>query len=302
MTDQRSFTVEDGGDRLDKYLATQMCSHSRARVQQLIADGLVKIDGRVAKSSAKLGIGNLVEVTIPPARTSTLEPYPIPLEIVFEDPHIVVVDKPSGLAVHPAPGNLESTLANAVLAHSPEIEGVGGEKRPGIVHRLDKDTSGLIVIAKTSASHEFLSQQFADRTVTKIYHALVHGSPAEAEAIIDAPIGRDRGDRQRMAIVSTGRNAITRYKILQSLGAYTLLEVRPQTGRTHQIRVHLAAVGFPVVGDEKYGRIRTTLERHFLHAVTLEFIHPVTKDLLEFSSELPPDLEAFLQELPISNI
>ena len=301
MNDRRSFTVENGGDRLDKYLATQICSHSRARVQQLIEDGLVKVDGKVARSSAKLGVGNLVEVIIPQARTSRLEPQAIPLEVVFEDPHIVVVDKPAGLTVHPAPGNLDSTLANAVLAHSPEIEGVGGEKRPGIVHRLDKDTSGLIVVAKTSASHESLSWQFANRKVTKIYHALVHGSPIEAEAIIDAPIGRDRGDRQRMAIVSTGRNAITRYKILQSIGAYSLLEIRPQTGRTHQIRVHLASVGYPVVGDQKYGRITTTLKRHFLHATALVFIHPVTKELLKFRSELPHDLAAFLQEIPITD-
>ena len=299
MNDRRSFTVENGGDRLDKYLAIQICSHSRARVQQLIEDGLVKVDGKVARSSAKLGVGNLVEVIIPQARTSRLEPQAIPLEVVFEDPHIVVVDKPAGLTVHPAPGNLDSTLANAVLAHSPEIEGVGGERRPGIVHRLDKDTSGLIVVAKTSASHETLSRQFANRNVTKIYHALVHGSPIEAEAIIDAPIGRDRGDRQRMAIVSTGRNAITRYKILQSIGAYSLLEIRPQTGRTHQIRVHLASVGYPVVGDQKYGRITTTLKRHFLHATALEFIHPVTKELLKFRSELPHDLAAFLQEISI---
>ena len=301
MNDRRSFTVENGGDRLDKYLAIQICSHSRARVQQLIEDGLVKVDGKVARSSAKLGVGNLVEVIIPQARTSRLEPQAIPLEVVFEDPHIVVVDKPAGLTVHPAPGNLDSTLANAVLAHSPEIEGVGGERRPGIVHRLDKDTSGLIVVAKTSASHESLSRQFANRNVTKIYHALVHGSPIEAEAIIDAPIGRDRGDRQRMAIVSTGRNAITRYKILQSIGAYSLLEIRPQTGRTHQIRVHLASVGYPVVGDQKYGRITTTLKRHFLHATALEFIHPVTKELMEFRSELPHDLTAFLQEISITD-
>lgn len=301
MNERRSFTVEGGGDRLDKYLATHMCSHSRARVQHLIEEGLVKVDGKVVRSSAKLGNGNLVEVIIPPARTSKLEPQPIPLKIVFEDPYIVVVDKPAGLTVHPAPGNLDSTLANAILAHSPEIEGIGGEKRPGIVHRLDKDTSGLIVVAKTSASHESLSQQFANRKVTKIYQALVHGTPIEAEAIIDAPIGRDRGERQRMAIVSTGRNSITHYKILQSVGAYSLLEIRPQTGRTHQIRVHLASVGYPVVGDEKYGRIRTTLKRHFLHAEGLKFIHPVMKDVLEFTSELPQDLQGFLQEISITN-
>ena len=301
MNDQVSFTVKDRGDRLDKYLATQMSSHSRARVQKLIAEGLVKVDGKVVRSSAKLGNGNFVEVTIPPARTSRLEPQLIPLEIVFEDLHIVVVDKPAGLAVHPAPGNVDSTLANAVLAHSPEIEGVGGEKRPGIVHRLDKDTSGLIVVAKTSASHESLSRQFANREVTKSYRALVHGTPAEAEAIIDAPIGRDRGNRQRMAIVSTGRNAITRYKTLWSLGTYTLLDVRPQTGRTHQIRVHLASVGYPVVGDEKYGRINTTLKRHFLHAEGLKFIHPDSKELLEFRSELPQDLKSFCQEISITS-
>ena len=294
MNDRVEHPVEKGGDRLDVFLARQSPDLSRSRIRRLIDDGHVTIDGRPGKASTRLVAGRTVTLELPPPSPTELRPWHVPLSVVFEDEHLIVIDKPAGLTVHPAPGNEDRTLANAVLAHAPEIEGIGGERRPGIVHRLDKDTSGLIVVAKNERAHAHLSDQFKNREVGKVYLALVVGHPSPPEADIDAPIGRRPHDRQRMAVVSTGRPAITRYRVVSSYKWATLVEARPRTGRTHQIRVHLASVGHPVVGDARYGRPVSGLPRQFLHAHRLAFRHPATGGTVSFTAELPEDLGSYL--------
>ena len=255
------------------------------------------VDGRPAKASTRLAAGQTVTLDLPPPSPAELRPWDVPLSVVFEDDDLIVIDKPAGMTVHPAPGNEDRTLANAVLAHAPDIEGIGGERRPGIVHRLDKDTSGLIVVAKNERAHSRLSEQFKSREVSKVYLALVAGHPSPPEADIDAPIGRHPHDRQRMAVVSTGRPAITRYRVVTSYSRSTLVEARPRTGRTHQIRVHLASVGHPVVGDTTYGRPVEGLSRQFLHAHRLAFVHPASGETIRFTAELPNDLRSYLDLL-----
>ena len=297
MNDRVEHLVETGGERLDVFLASRHSDLSRSRIRRLIDDGNVMVDGRAGKASTRLVAGQNVSIEIPPPAPAELLPWDVPLPVVFEDNDLIVIDKPAGMTVHPAPGNEDRTLANAVLAHTPDIEGIGGERRPGIVHRLDKDTSGLIVVAKNERTHANLSDQFKSREVGKVYLALVAGHPSPPEADIDAPIGRHRHDRQRMAIVSTGRPAITRYRIVTSYSRSTLVEARPRTGRTHQIRVHLASVGHPVVGDTTYGRSAEGLSRQFLHAFRLAFLHPATEEPMGFTAALPADLETYLDGL-----
>jgi len=219
------------------------------------------------------------------------------LNVIFEDRDLIVVDKPAGLTVHPAPGHPDKTLVNAILALCPDLEGIGNAVRPGIVHRLDKDTSGLIVVAKNEKAHTCLAGQFKERRVVKSYKALVHGRLEPPEAVVDAPIGRHPVHRKRMAVVTTGRAAITRYRVVLYLPGYSLVEVSPSTGRTHQIRVHLAALGHPLAGDSTYGKRHPRLDRHFLHAHYLEFRLPSTGESMELSSVLPGDLQGFLDEL-----
>ena len=233
-------------------------------------------------------------MTVPPPRPVSVEPEPIPLKLVYSDAHLLVVDKPAGLTVHPAPGHPSGTLVNALLALCPDLKGVGGELRPGIVHRLDKDTSGLMVVAKTSEAHLALSRQIKERRVRKGYLALVTGKLQPAEGIIDAPVGRDTRNRKRMAIVGSGREARTRYRVLRSSESYSLVEAFPETGRTHQIRVHLASLGHPLVGDHVYGKRSALVGRQFLHAHILGFRHPATGGWKEFTSPLPADLEEAL--------
>ena len=300
MNDRVEHLVETGGERLDVYLADRRSGLSRSRIRRLIDDGQVTVDGRPAKASTRLVVGQTVTLDLPPSSPAELRPWDVPLTIVFEDEHLIVIDKPAGMTVHPAPGNEDRTLANAVLAHAPGIEGIGGERRPGIVHRLDKDTSGLIVVAKNERTHTRLSEQFKSREVSKVYLALVAGHPSPPEADIDAPIGRRPHDRQRMAIVSTGRPAITRYRVVTSYSRSTLVEARPRTGRTHQIRVHLSSVGHPVVGDTTYGRPARPAEglsRQFLHAFRLAFVHPASGETIRFTAELPNDLRSYLDRL-----
>jgi 23S rRNA pseudouridine1911/1915/1917 synthase len=291
-----SFTVDTPGDRLDKYINRQCPEFSRTQAQKLIDGGHVTVNGGAGKASQKLQSGDQVTVVVSPPEPSTLIPEDIPLKIIYEDEDLLVVDKPPGLTVHPAPGHYSGTLVNAVLAHVPGLK-AGEASRPGIVHRLDKDTSGLIIVAKNAQAHLKLAEQFKNRTVTKIYLALVQGQLTPDEGIIEANIGRSPRDRRQMAVVSRGRAAATRYKVIQRIGNYTLLEVRPQTGRTHQIRVHLAAIGFPVVGDGTYGAKSPFLARQFLHAHQLGFKLPSTGEYREFQSELPPDLALTLQKL-----
>ena len=297
MNDRFEHPVETGGERLDVFLARQSPDLSRSRIRRLIDDGHVTVDDRPVKASARLAAGQTVMLELPPPSPAELQPWGIPLSVVFEDRDLIVIDKPAGMTVHPAPGNEDRTLANAVLAHVPEVEGIGGEKRPGIVHRLDKDTSGLIVVAKNERAHAHLSDQFKSREVNKVYLALVAGHPSPPEADIDAPIGRHPQDRQRMAIVTTGRPSITRYRVLALYERATLVEARPRTGRTHQIRVHLSSVGHAVVGDTTYGRPVEGLSRQFLHAHRLAFLHPVTGKPVTFVAELPGELGSYLDSL-----
>ncbi len=291
-----SLVVEEPGARLDKYVSERCPELSRSQAQKLIADGNITVNGESAKPSLKLRAGDRIEVTIPPPAPSHLEPEAIPLEIVYEDDDLLVVDKPAGLTVHPAAGHPSHTLVNALLSHLPGLPDTGEPGRPGIVHRLDKDTSGLVIVAKNTVAHMKLAHQFKSRAVAKTYIALVKGQLKPEEGVIEAKIGRDPRHRKRMAVVSSGRDAVTEYRVLKNIGDNTLLEVKPKTGRTHQIRVHLSAIGHPVVGDATYGGKSPLLSRQFLHAAKLGFRLPSTGEYVEFVSGLPEDLAKVLEK------
>jgi 23S rRNA pseudouridine1911/1915/1917 synthase len=301
---------EDAGVRLDAFLASQIEGWSRARLQRLIENEDVLVNGKQSKSSYKLREGDDVEVELTVPATTDFTPENIPIDIVYEDETLVVVNKPAGLVVHPAAGTPSGTLANALAYHFQQLPDRGTGVRPGIVHRLDRDTSGLLVVAKTEAALENLSDQFRDRTVFKSYVALVHGRVLSNSGKIDEPLARDRSNRTRMAVVRGGRSALTLYRVRRSLDRFTLLDVELKTGRTHQIRVHLAWIKHPVVGDETYGggrdntiqdaRLRArvrNLGRHFLHAEKLAFTHPETREVVKFESPLPSELAELLVEL-----
>jgi 23S rRNA pseudouridine1911/1915/1917 synthase len=299
-------TVDAGaeGMRLDRWLAERVAGLSRARLQHLIEGGHVTVNGTVRKAAHRLRPGDTVAVEVPPPPPEELTPEPMALSIVHEDADVLVLDKPAGLVVHPGAGHARGTLAAGVLAHAPGTAGVGGPRRPGVVHRLDKDTSGLLVVAKTPLAYEALTAQLASRTMTRRYHALVHGVLRRDEGVVDAPIGRDPRDRKRMAVVPAGRGkrAVTRFRVLERFPHYTYIEATLETGRTHQIRVHLASLGHPVVGDEVYGRtarrrLPVPLEGHALHAAVLVFVHPATQKRMEFAAPLPPRMERLLSHL-----
>ena len=292
---QHNIIVKDGEARLDQFLARQDIGLTRSRLRQLIDGGDVLVNGESVKPAHRVRPGDRVLVSVPPPRPSVAVPQDIPLTVVYQDAHLVVIDKPAGLAAHPGPGHPDRTLVNGLLALCPDIQGIGGEIRPGIVHRLDKDTSGLMIAAKNQDSHHNLSQQIKDRAVEKGYLALVQGSPSQDAGIIDVPIGRDPRRRTRMAVTADGRESRTGYRQLERAGRYTLLELSLYTGRTHQARVHLAWLGHSILGDAVYGKRSPLLPRHFLHAHRLAFAHPLTGDPLEFSSPLPADLEAALE-------
>ena len=243
------------------------------------------------------GLGQSVKIRVPAPTPSHMMPQAIPISVLYEDEHLLVVDKPAGMAVHPGVGHPDSTLLNAILGLDPEIGSVGGQMRPGLVHRLDKDTSGLMLVAKNDESHEHLSAQFKNRSVKKGYLALVVGHPEPAEAIIDAPVGRDPHDRKKMAVVEDGRPASTHYRTIQRYSGCSYIDVRPRTGRTHQIRVHFTSIGHPIVGDATYGRADTRLDRHFLHAANLQFEHPATGERVDLNAPLPNDLQIELDGL-----
>jgi len=280
--------------RLDKYLAQVLPQLSRAYLQKLIVQGYVLVNGQNAKASQRLDETDTVTVELPASPTHPLA-EPIPLAVMYEDKDILVIDKPAGLTVHPAPGHPDHTLVNAVLAHCPGLASSNELMRPGIVHRLDKDTSGLIVVAKNESAREYLVAQFKSRTVTKGYLVLVKGRLSPERAIIEAPIGRDPHNRRRMALVKTGKEARTEYRVREYLDSCSLVEVVPVTGRTHQIRVHLAAIGYPVMGDPVYGAKSSHLDRQFVHAYRLGFSLPSSEQYQEFSSPLPVDLERALE-------
>jgi len=292
-------TADRGGERLDTFIARRCPELSRSHARRLIDEGLVSVNGRKVKPSERVAAGLSVSVTIPPPETITLVPEAIPLTIIYQDGDIIVLDKPAGLTVHPASGHPSGTLVNALLAACPDLRGIAGTRRPGIVHRLDKDTSGLMVVAKNDRAQRALQRQLKDRDVRKTYLALVRGVPAPREGTIAAPIGRHPKNRKKMAVVADGREATTRYRVREEIagGQYSLLEVEPVTGRTHQIRVHLAAVGHPVVGDATYGRPSAAVGRQFLHAHKLAFGMPLGGRTVEFESPLPADLREALSQL-----
>jgi len=293
MTRKLDFTTESPGSRLDTYLARQ--GHiSRTYAQKLIDEGLVTVDGEYVKASHKLDAGERVVAVIPPPAPTTLVPEDIPLKVAYEDSDIIVVDKPAGMLVHPTVGQYTGTLVNAVLARCPDLGGIDGSLRPGIVHRLDKDTSGLMVVAKNDSAQMSLSRQIKRRAITKGYLTLVTGQLTPMTGAVEGPIGRHPRDRKRMAVVSGGREARTEYRVIKYLDDHTLLEVMPETGRTHQIRVHLSAIGHPVFGDPVYGQRSPLLGRQFLHAHRLGFRLPSNGEYAEFQSELPADLENVL--------
>ena len=296
--------------RLDSFLAAHIDGWSRARLQRLIEDEDVLINGKPAKPSSKLRAGDEIEVELTPPAAATFTPENIPLEIVFEDDSLIVVNKPAGLVVHPAAGIQSGTLANALAYHFQKLSTRAGDIRPGIVHRLDKDTSGLMVVAKNEATHENLADQFRAREVFKSYVALVHGVVKQQSGRIEQPIARDPRARIRMAVVRAGRGALSLYKVRRSFKSFTLLDVELKTGRTHQIRVHLAWLKHPVVGDEVYGggrdktvqdvRLRAAIRkmhRQFLHAERLGFRHPASGEALQFVAALPQELTRLLAEL-----
>ena len=286
--------VEGGDSRLDQYLAGLDLGLTRSRLRQLIDGGDVLVNGSPAKPAHRVRPGDRVLVSVPPPRPSVAVAQDIPLTVVYQDVDLVVVDKPAGLAAHPGPGHPDRTLVNGLLALCPDIQGIGGEIRPGIVHRLDKDTSGLMIAAKNQEAHNRLSQQIKDREVEKGYLALVEGLPNPPTGTINAPIGRDPRRRTRMAVTAEGRESRTGYRLLEQAGTWSLLELGLHTGRTHQARVHLSWLGHPLMGDAVYGKRSPLLLRHFLHAHHLAFAHPVSGESLDLHSPLPADLEAAL--------
>jgi 23S rRNA pseudouridine1911/1915/1917 synthase len=314
MNEIRSFVVTEelSGARLDRFLETLLEGFTRSRIKALIDDGWVKVQGEEArKGGQRVKAEDLVEVTIPPPKTLELVPLEMELTILHEDEHLLVLDKPAGLVVHPAPGHGKDTLVNALLAHCGDLRGIGGVERPGIVHRLDKDTSGLLVVAKDEETHRDLVDQFKHRKVEKVYLSLVYGTPCPMEGTIEAPIGRHPVHRKKMAVVEKGRKALTCYQVLASGKGISLVEVKIETGRTHQIRVHMHYIGHPVVGDPDYGgrvprdlppslkKAIKALGRQALHHHRMRFTHPATGEEMTFVSHLPEDMLSVLEDAGI---
>ncbi len=293
---------ENDGIRLDAYIADNMENLSRTAVKRLIEDGNIIVNNKIQKVSYKVHENDEIEINEPEAKEVSLEAQDIPVDVIYEDSDIIVVNKPKGLVVHPANGNWDGTLVNAIMAICKDsLSGIGGEIRPGIVHRLDKDTSGLLIVAKNDEAHINMSNQIKDRQVKKIYYALVRGIVSENEATINMPIGRSTKDRKKMAVTKTGKEAITHFKVLERFNKYTLLEVKIDTGRTHQIRVHLSEIGHPVVGDEVYsnGKNEFGVKGQLLHAKVLDFKHPITGKDMHLEAELPQEFLDVLDKLRI---
>jgi 23S rRNA pseudouridine1911/1915/1917 synthase len=311
-----TFSAEpaDTDTRIDLYLASNLMELTRSRIQSLIKGGNVKVNNATVKTSYRIKAGDEIELSIPPSSPYLLSPEPLDLSIIYEDPSIIVLDKPPGLVIHPAPGHQSGTLVHGLLHHCNDLSGIGGVLRPGIVHRLDKDTSGLLVVAKNDNAHNFLSSQFKNSKVDKKYIALVHGIPEKSEGMIDLPISRHPVKRKEMAVSpsSKGKNALTIWKIEETLSdKFTLLSVTIKTGRTHQIRVHMSHTGHPVVGDPVYGFKKTwwkkntgysketveSITRQMLHSKYLGFLHPDTREYVEFNSPMPQDMCRAMENL-----
>ncbi|MBR3357603.1 MAG: RluA family pseudouridine synthase [Solobacterium sp.] len=295
--------TETDGVRLDKYLS-DVSGLSRTRIQQLAKDGLIMVNGKPAKASLKLEEGDLIETEIPEDEPVKFEPENIPLDILYEDSDIIVINKPKGMVVHPAPGNMTGTLVNALLYHCTDLSGINGVIRPGIVHRIDKDTTGCIVACKNDAAHTAIAKQLEDKTCHREYRAIVMGNIAHEEGLVDAPIGRDRKDRQKMTVTETNsREARTRFKVLERFRGATYCEFMLETGRTHQIRVHMKYIGHPVMGDEKYGKKCSLMDTQgqVLHAHRLTLVHPRTGEEMTFEAPLPEYFENLLTILRKGN-
>lgn len=299
MTRELTAATEHAGVRLDAFLSADGAL-TRSQAARLIAEGRVRVNGKPAAKSARLSGGETVTVDVPQLRETALPPQDIPLDVVYEDDDVIVVNKPTGLVVHPAPGHPDGTLVNALLHHCGDsLSGIGGEKRPGIVHRIDRDTSGLIIAAKNDAAHLALSAQLKDHSLSRTYECLVTGNMKQDSGTVDAPIGRSSADRKKMAVVPTGRRAVTHWEVIARYPGVTHLRCRLETGRTHQIRVHMAYIGHPILGDTVYGAKKPVpgLTGQCLHATGLRFVHPRTGEPVELHCPLPPEFTAMLQKL-----
>lgn len=297
---QWSVASEDNKQRLDKYVTESIEGGvSRSQIQLWIEQGHVTVNGRAAKANHKLSAGEQVEVRVPQPESVDLVPQDIPLEVVYEDADVIVVNKARGMVVHPAVGHYSGTLVNALMFHCKDLSGINGELRPGIVHRIDKDTSGLLMAAKNDKAHTSLSAQLKDHSVSRIYHALVRGNIAHTHGTVEANLARDPHDRKMYTVVqSGGKHAITHFNVVERFGDYTLLELKLETGRTHQIRAHMKFIGHPLVGDPMYGRTGgIKMQGQALHAASLGFTHPTTGERLEFSAPVPADMEELLTYL-----
>lgn len=302
MTNERlewTVSAEHKKERIDKYITEAMNDVSRSQVQLWIGDGLVTVNGAGVKSNAKLAEGDRIELQIPEPTAVEIIAEDIPLEVVYEDSDLIVINKPRGLVVHPAPGHTSGTLVNALMYHCKDLSGINGELRPGIVHRIDKDTSGLLMAAKNDRAHASLAAQLKDHSVNRRYIALVHGHLSHDQGTIDAPIGRDTNDRKMYTVTErNSKHAVTHFNVTERINDYTLLELKLETGRTHQIRVHMKFIGHPLVGDPIYGRNKgIKMNGQALHAAVLGFVHPATGEYMEFSAPLPQDMEDVLASL-----
>lgn len=298
--EQRTIQTQESAERIDALLARSLPELTRSAAQRLLAQGAVTKDGAPVKKNYKTAPGDTFVVTLPDAAPSELVAQDLPLDVVYEDDDLIVVNKPRGMVVHPAPGHEDGTLVNALLAHCGDsLSGVGGALRPGIVHRIDRDTSGLIIAAKNDYAHQFLSAQLADHTLARTYECIVVGNLREDSGTVDAPIARDSRDRKRMAVVPGGRRAVTHWEVIARYPGYTHVRCRLETGRTHQIRVHMAYLGHPILGDTVYGAKKAVpgLTGQCLHAVGLQFIHPRTKELVSLTCGLPDEFTAMLRKI-----
>lgn len=293
-----TLTIEEFvGERIDKALSQMEEAWSRSQISNWLDDERILVNGVNVKAKYKVRLGDIIEVDIPEVEDLEIIPEDLNLEIIYEDADVLVVNKPRGMVVHPAPGHPSGTLVNGLMHHCKDLSGINGVARPGIVHRIDKDTSGLLMVAKNDVAHESLVNQLVNKTVTRKYTALVHGHIAHEKGTIEAPIGRDQKDRQKQAVVDNGKHAVTHFQVIENFGEFTLVECRLETGRTHQIRVHMNYIGFPLAGDPKYGPKKTLeFDGQVLHAGVLGFEHPVTKEYLEFEAPLPEDFKQLLEE------
>lgn len=289
---------EFAGERIDKVLPTMNEQWSRTQIANWITEGIVKVNGEVVKAKYKVKEGDRIEIHVPEPEPLEVIPEKMDLEIVYEDEDVLVVNKPKGMVVHLAPGHMTGTLVNGLMYHCKDLSGINGVLRPGIVHRIDKDTSGLLMVAKNDLAHQSLVDQLVNKTVTRKYIALVHGHIPHDKGTIDAPIARDPKDRQKQAVVDNGKHAVTHFKVLERFGKYTLIQCRLETGRTHQIRVHMNYIGYPLVGDPKYGPKKTIdFNGQVLHAGVLGFTHPRTGEYLQFEVEPPEDFVTLLNQI-----